>query len=313
LPIYDCRLSIERKSSISTCNPAIDNQQFAISWLITAPMARHKQARGFFERTVASLADAIEHALAAEDLAHLNGLLQRLDPRVKMAGTLAWIAAAVATRKLWVLLALFLPTLVLAVLSRVPVKTLAKRVWVPVLIFTGTISVPALFLTPGRVMGRLPLFGWPVTGQGLIAAEYLVSRAETAATLAVVLVLSTPWNHVLKSLRVFRLPAVVVVTLGMTYRYIILLLQTARDMFESRQSRLVARLRGQERRRMTAANVGVLLSKSFEASENVYAAMEARGFRGEVQTLADFRARGLDWVALAGFFAWAGVAFWVGR
>ena len=71
----------------------------------------------------------------------------------------------------------------------------------------------------------------------------LVARVETAATLSVLLILCTPWSHVLKALRVLRVPVVFVVILGMTYRYILLLLQSAHDMFESRRSRMVGNWR----------------------------------------------------------------------
>ena len=47
-------------------------------------------------------------------------------------------------------------------------------------------------------------------------------------------------NHVLKALRVLRVPVVVVVVLGMTYRYILLLLEIAHEMFEARRSRTVS-------------------------------------------------------------------------
>lgn len=286
--------------------PVIDSAQ---------PVSRVPRRRSgrFLERSLASLVDAMDHALAAEDLAHANGLLQKLDPRVKLLGALLWIAAAVASRSLWVILALLSAALILAICSRVGLGTFGKRVWIPVLVFTGAISLPAVFVTSGRIMGRVPILGWPVTAQGIRSAAYLVGRAESAATLAVLLAVCTPWNHVLKALRVFRLPAVIVVILGMTYRYILLFLGTARDMFESRQSRLVGRLNGGERRRIAAAGVAVLLSKSFETSDEVYASMQSRGFQGEVQILDEFRIRGRDWLALAVVLAVAVAAFWVGR
>ena len=56
------------------------------------------------------------------------------------------------------------------------------------------------------------------------------------------MVLCTPWSYLLKALRVLRLPVVLVVVLGMTYRYIFLLLRNAHDMFTSRKSRMVGRL-----------------------------------------------------------------------
>src|SRR4029078_7212211 len=127
------------------------------------------------------------------------------------------------------------------------------------------------------------------------------------------LILCTPWAQVLKALRVLRVPVVFVVILGMTYRYIFLMLQTAQDMFESRQSRMVGTLDGAERRRLAGASVGVLLSKSIQLSRDVYIAMLSRGYRGEVYTLDDFQMRGRDWVALAVLLGIAVLASWLGR
>ncbi|MFN8476701.1 MAG: cobalt ECF transporter T component CbiQ [Kouleothrix sp.] len=277
------------------------------------PTSPRKHRASFVERTVAELSHAMEQALYAEELAHANGLLQQLDPRVKVVGLLALIIAAALARNLAVILALFVVALVLALLSRVPFRTLATRVWLGALLFTGTIALPAIFITPGQVLYRLPLFGWPITMQGLSSAAYLISRVETSATLALLLILCTPWTHVLKALRVLRVPVVFVVILGMTFRYIFLLLQTARDMFESRQSRMVGTLDSAERRRVASASVGVLLSKTLNLSSDVYMAMQSRGFRGEVYTLDEFQMQPRDWAALAGFLALAGLAFWLGR
>lgn len=278
-----------------------------------AAPTRARRRASFVERTIRSLAEAMERADAADELARAGGLLQRLDPRVKVMGMLALIVAAALSRSLLVIAALFALAVVLAVLSRVPLRTLAGRVWVGALLFTGLIALPAVFITPGPVVARLPLLGWPLTATGLRSAAYLVARVETCATCALLLVLTTPWMHVLKALRVLRVPVVFVVVLGMTYRYIFLLLQTASDMFEARQSRLVGRLDGPAARRLAAASAGVLLSKSFQLSNDVYLAMLARGFRGEVYLLDDFAMRPRDWLALAAFALVAGAAVWLGR
>ena len=267
----------------------------------------------FLERTLAGFLNAMEHALDAEELAKANGLLQRLDPRIKVIGLFALIIAAAMAHQLWVIGAVFAIALSLAVSSRVPPLLLAKRVWIPVLLFTGIIALPAPFVIPGRVVWRLPGLGWPMTAQGLMSARYLVTRVETAATLSVLLIVSTPWNHVLKALRVLRVPMVLVVILGMAYRYIFLLLESARDMLESRRSRMVGELKGSDRRRLAAASVGVLMSKTLQLSGDVYSAMLARGFRGEVAMLDDFHTATLDWVMLTVFAAFAAGAFYYGR
>lgn len=282
--------------------------------MVTAIQPRRAVAkRGFIERTLASFSRSIERAMAAEEYAKAPGLLQRIDPRAKAPGLLALVVAAAVARRLDVILVLFIVALVLAKLSAISIRTLATRVWIAVLVFTGLIALPAPFLTPGRVVGRLPWAGWPVTAQGLMSAAYLVSRVETAATFSVLLILSTPWNHVLQALRALKIPAVAVAILGMTYRYLFLLLDTAGNMFEARKSRIIGELSGAEQRHIAAASAGVLLSKSLRLSSEVYAAMQSRGFRGEVYALDHRTARSSDWLTLVGFLALAAASVWLGR
>jgi cobalt ECF transporter T component CbiQ len=272
-----------------------------------------KNSRGVVERSLASFVDALEHAFYAEESAKKNGLLQKLDPRIKIAAVFPLIVIAALARRLGVIVALFATALVLALLSKVPMATLTKRVWLGVLTFTGFISFPALFLTPGLAIYTLPLLGWSVTEQGLRAAMYLIMRAETAATFSVLLVLCTPWSFVLKALRVLRLPIVLVVILGITYRYIFLFLRNAHDMFMSRKSRLVGHLDGREQRRAATASAGVLMSKTIQLSGDVYLAMRSRGFQGEVYVLDEFQTHWFDWAMLAVFISIALLAFWFGR
>jgi cobalt ECF transporter T component CbiQ len=267
----------------------------------------------FVERTLSNLVNGLEGALAAEELAKRDGLLQRLDPRIKVVGILALVVASAMAHRLWVIGVVFAFAVAMALVSRVSFGLLAKRVWVAILLFTAVIALPALFIIPGREVWRLPALDWPVSAQGVSSACYLVTRVETAATLSVLLILCTPWSHVLKALRVLCVPTVLVVTLGMTYRYILLLLQTAHDMFESRRSRIVGKLEGAERRRVAAASAGVLMSKSLQLSGEVYSAMLSRGFRGEVYVLDDFRASTLDWMMLGVFLVLASGALYFGR
>lgn len=272
-----------------------------------------KNSRGVVERNLASFVDALEHAFHARELAEKRGLLQGLDPRIKIVAILPLIVTAALARRLWVIAVLFAVAIAVALLSRVPLATLTKRVWLGVLVFTGFISFPALFLVPGQAIYVLPLSGWTVTAQGLRAAIHLIMRAETAATFSVLLVLCTPWSCLLKALRVLRLPVVLVVILGMTYRYIFLLLRNAHDMFTSRKSRMVGRLDGPEQRRAATACAGVLMSKTLQLSGDVYLAMRSRGFQGEVYILDEFRTGWLDWVVLAAFVTMACLALWFGR
>ncbi len=267
----------------------------------------------FVERTLTGLVRKTERALFAEEIARADGLLQRLDPRVKIVGLLALVVTVTLSRNLFTILAIFAFGIFLAVLSKVPIRDLALRIWLSAFFFTGAIAVPVLFITAGEPIARLPLIGWTITAQGLTSALYLISRVEATATLSVLLVLCTSWTSVLKGLRVLHVPVVFVVILGMTYRYIFVILETARDMFEARRSRLVGKLDGTERRRIAAGSIGVLLTKSFYLHNEVFLAMQSRGFRGEVYVLDDFSMQKRDWLALAAFTVAVGIAVWLGR
>jgi cobalt/nickel transport system permease protein len=226
----------------------------------------------FVEKTLAGLLDASEYAASAERMASTKGVLQATDPRVKIAGLLTLLVVAASTRQLILIAGIFLSGCALALLSRVPLRKLAAWVWTPVLLFTGVIALPSVFLLHSPR-----------------SAAFLLSRAETAATLSTLLVLTTPWPRVLKALRWFRCPAIFVVILGMTYRYIFVILQTALEMLESRKSRTVGVLPPADARRLAASSVGVLLSKSVALSSDVHMAMLSRGFRGEIHILDDGR------------------------
>jgi energy-coupling factor transporter transmembrane protein EcfT len=106
---------------------------------------------------------------------------------------------------------------------------------------------------------------------------------------------------------------VVVVLLGMTYRYIFLLLETAREMSEAREVRQVGTLEARDARRLAAATAGVLLARTLAVSGEVHTAMQARGFRGEVYLLEDLRMQWRDWLQCGAFATVAGAAIWFGR
>lgn len=282
--------------------------------LINKIVLKTRKKRGsFVERTLATLVRKTERALFAEELARTDGFLQKLDPRAKIIGLLTLILDVTLARNFFTIFFIFAIAVLLAVLSRVPLRTLAARAWLGAFAFTGTIALPVIFITPGNAILQISFLNWTITEQGINSALYLIFRVETTVTLSLLLVLCTLWTHVLKALRVLRVPVVFVVILGMTYRYIFVMLETARNMFEARQSRLVGALSVSESRRIATASIGVLLTKSFYLNTEVFTAMQSRGFRGEVYTLDDFEMHNRDWLALAGFLAIAVFAFWLGR
>jgi cobalt/nickel transport system permease protein len=278
------------------------------------------KARGFFEKTLNDITGALEQTLFAEEIARREGLLQSLDPRAKLIGALALLIAISASHNLIVILALYILTLPIASASRVPMGFYFKRVWVFMPFFTGVVALPALFspFSPGAPIVTLidlasPRVYLAITQPGVITAAFLLLRVGASVSIAVLLILTTRWTTLLKALRVLRVPQAFVLILGMTYRYIYVLLHAANNMFLARRSRVVGRVASAEDQRWLAASMGALFAKSYALSDDVYLAMQSRGFRGEAQVMETMAWRTHDWVWLSAFVVVAVLAVWIGR
>jgi cobalt ECF transporter T component CbiQ len=266
----------------------------------------------FVERTLVDINHTLEQSLFAERTARQPGLLQELDPRLKILSTLLVLLAVGLSRNLLVILVLYFLALALAFFSKIPLAFFVKRVWLFIPFFTGVVALPALFITPGAILVHLP-FGLVITRTGFTTALFLLLRVGTSVSVAALLVLTTPWNSMLKALGVLRLPAVIILIMGMTYRYIHLLLHLTNDMFLSRKSRLLRRLNGAEERRLVAATSGTLLNKSLQVSSEAYLAMQSRGFRNYPRTLDTFKMRTIDWLSGTLVVITVATAIWLGR
>ncbi|MGA3056567.1 MAG: cobalt ECF transporter T component CbiQ [Candidatus Limnocylindrales bacterium] len=284
----------------------------------TPAVARGTRAEGrigWLEQTLGGISGNIEQAIFTEHHARSSGWLQRRDPRAKMLGMLVAILAASLTTSLAGLALLYAGTLGAARASRVPFGFFVKRVWLGIPFFAGIVVVPAVFFVPGPRVFDLaigPAHLAP-SWNGLEGALVFVSRVGVSVSLAVLLVVTTPWADVLKSLRALKAPQVFVLVLSMTYRYIFLFLHTANGILLARKSRVVGRTSGGEQRRWITGTMGNLMSRAFKMSNDVYAAMLARGFTGEVRTYAAYRLHASDLAALGGVAVIAVAAVLAGR
>jgi cobalt/nickel transport system permease protein len=271
-----------------------------------------KRRSRFLEKTLSGITQTLERSLFAEAISLQPGFFQSLDPRLKILATLALLIGVGMARNLWVIGAVYLLVVCCAWASAIPADFFIRRVWLAVPLFTGMIALPALFLIPGQPLLHLP-FGLIVTRPGAQSVLFLLLRVSTSLSLVLLLILTTPWNTVLGALTVLRVPDVFILILGMTFRYIYLLLHIANDMFLSRKSRVIGRMSGSQERHMLAAIGATLLGKSLNMSSEVYLAMVSRGYRGTVVTFKPFRMRRQDWCWAANFAAITVVILYLGR
>lgn len=314
LPSFDANLGYVLSALLGIAAVAL--VVLALGWIFGS----RQSTRGFVEKTLGDITNTLEQTLFAEAIARDRGLLQSLDPRAKLLGTLAVLIAISASQNLVIISALYLLTLPFAFASRIPMGFYLKRVWLFMPFFTGIVALPALFnvFSPGAPLLTLidipnpPVF-LAVTLPGVVTAAFLLMRVGASVSVAVLLILTTRWATLLKALRVLHVPQAFVLILGMTYRYIYVLLHAASNVFLARQSRVVGHVSLASQRGWLMASIGNLFSKSYALSDDVYLAMQARGFRGEAQIMEAMLWRGSDWFWLGLFLAIAATAIWLGR
>jgi cobalt/nickel transport system permease protein len=254
----------------------------------------------FVEKTLNGGSGLLKQVMFSEDVAAEHGLLQRIDPRVKLLSLLGLLLVAALLHNIPMLLVMYAATLGLAAASALSVGFFIKRVWLFIPVFTGIIVLPATLsiVTHGQVV--LTLWYWHgqpegFTAQGLTGAGLVVSRVATSISLVVLLTLTTPWVRLLAALRSLGVPRIFILIIGMAYRYLFLLLQSVTDMYEARKARTVGAARHDAgARRFVTASAGALFGKANQLSDEVHQAMTARGYRGNPRVLYRFRFTATD-------------------
>ena len=251
---------------------------------------------GFLRKTLLELQKSLSSERLSEYYARQDGLLQSIGPRIKLVATIGLILLAGLTRKLEILLGLWVLTLLLMHISRLPVLKMQLSIWAFIPLTTLIIAVPGMFNVindgiPLLVLHHFsePFYLWSyklpdsifISQQGVMAALYLFLRVGLSLSLGVLLAVTTPVSRLLKSLRMLGIPSLFVMLIEMTYRYLVLLLMLSLEMFEARKMRTVGNLSLRRQQFQVGSSIGTLFAKSMIMAEEVYQAMTARCYTGQ--------------------------------
>ena len=179
-------------------------------------------------------------------------------------------------------------------------------------------ALPLVFTRPGDPLGTIDLgpITLTISGEGLEQFATIALKSWISVQAALLLAFTTPFHDLVDALRQLRLPRVMVAIISFMYRYLAVLAGEATRMSRARASRSAAAPSGRSggsilwRAKVTGSMVGSLFLRSYERSERIYAAMQARGFEGEFRHLHSRAMRPTEYVAL-GLFVAACAAFTV--
>lgn len=256
--------------------------------------------KDFIERSIQGALTFFKEALFADETASLPGVMQSLDPRVKIVTVLLCLLLVLFSRSLPVLAGIYLLTNLLALVSRIRLGFFLKRTWIFIPLFSLLIAIPAMFsfVSPGESL--LSIGALHITRPGITAAVFFMGRVITSVSLVILLSITTRHFDLLKALRFFGIPQMFVMVLGMCYRYLYLFVEILEDTHRAIRSRIGSGMHYRKGQRLVAWNIAHLWMRSYRLNEQVYSAMVARGFRGEPMTLNHFQAKPRDWFWLLG-------------
>lgn len=218
-----------------------------------------------------------------ERLADRSSPVHRLNPLLKIILTLIYIIFVISTNYYDILeLLLYLITILIVVyVSEIPIFELFKRslIGLPISLCIG---ISNLFFSTTVIN----YYGIIIT-TGVLSLISIVFKNILCLMAVFLLMATTKFDRITCELVHLKIPSIFVLQLVIIYRYIFLLVEEALTMIQAYQLKSPY-VKGIAFKDM-GSFVGSLLVRSFERSNEVYAAMKCRGF--------DVRQSYLDYVS----------------
>lgn len=241
-----------------------------------------------------------------DEYAHLDSPIHRWDPSAKLIGLMALIFAFAFVEALWLIPALLAIVTGLYAASRLPLRYLRPRLRYPGYFLLGVvIGLP--FLSGETVLWRWGIL--TLRQEGIEAMVLVVCRFLAILVTGLVLLGTTPFLTLMKTMRSLGLPQIMVDLTLLTYRYLHDLRAQVAAMQQAMRLRGAGSRAARGRRQVPflpnlhdlnqfAALAGTLFVRSYEQSERVYKAMRLRGYGSPTQPIARSPLRLRTWSTL---------------
>lgn len=173
--------------------------------------------------------------------------------------------------------------------AKIPAKVYIKLMLIPfsfLIISIITLLINVIVNKSGALIS-FDIFGLTlgVTLKGINTAAILFFRALAIVSCLYFLVLTTPVVDIIDVLRKLKVPPLFLELLQLIYRFIFVLMKAANEIYISQDSRM-----GYSTLKNGYRSLGLLISslfiKSYKNSEDLYVALEARGYNGEIKVLS---------------------------
>ncbi|HAV78375.1 MAG TPA: cobalt ECF transporter T component CbiQ [Anaerolineae bacterium] len=236
-----------------------------------------------------------------------KSFIHRLDPRVKVSMTLAFILSnALLPDGAWSAFAcswIFL--LFVNLFSELGFVYSLKRSFIALPF--ALIAITVLFSVPGEPLSTFQFLMWnlTITDAGLLRFISIVIRSWLSVQMAILLVATTRFPDIVHALEHLRVPSILTTIIAFLYRYLFVLADEVFRLLRARESRSASAAGSRSggsvvwRARVAGNMAGQLFIRSYERSDRVYNAMLSRGYAGHLQTMSPHELHRVDYVTTA--------------
>jgi cobalt/nickel transport system permease protein len=266
---------------------------------------------GFVDQTTRKIAAFILMSVQQWHLSQKKGLMQAIDSRVKVIITLLFIILVSIVHTIWLQLIIAAIPLSLFLLSKINIFTVYQKVLLITLLFGVLISLPGSLsvFSPGKII--IPIFNFDrayhwwiytvprhigITYEGKMMVARISLKIFNSIAFTFLLIRTTTFEHIVKSLAVMKVPDIFLLTLTMSYKFIYILACTVEESYYALKMRWWNRGSVAHAEEIIAGRLGYIYNKAWERHEWAHKSMVARGFTGKVNIGYFMKLRTLDFI-----------------
>jgi cobalt/nickel transport system permease protein len=262
----------------------------------TRPVAGSNRL-SFADKTIKQAASFTSTTLTQWQTARKRGLFQALDARTKVFFLLfSVVLISILKIVFWQVLFSFF-VLTLFVTSKVDLFHAYKRILLFGFLFGFLVFIPSclnIFTMGHKAFSIVQfqhqhtwwIYSLPqeiyVTREGFFSVARLTLKVVNSLSVVTLIASTTLFEHLVKALSSFRIPAIFLLVLTLTYKFVYVLSNTIVETYFAIKLRWWNRKAVKDAEEIVAGRIGYLFRKSWERYELGYQAMLARGFDGKV-------------------------------
>lgn len=291
----------------------IENREIP-SWILTTEKNEYKDTgkanTSFIKRTLLAFSKVIQNDMLSEKNAQKKGLMQKIDPRLKIVSILVFLLITGYVHSIIALAFLVIIVGMLVKLSLLDFPSYVKRVWLtlPLLMLIVSMIAGTSLIIPGKPLFylynglnlKIGLLKFPnelyFSEQGIQSILKIFLRTGISFSFGYIFVMTTYWNRITKSLSILKIPNLIISVMDMTYRFIFVLLGVSTEMFEARTLRTVGSIKNKSNREFVSSSMAYIFVKSNYLSEEIFNSMICKGYTGKPVALWKFKLTSHDYL-----------------